>query len=77
MSKITDMSVVELAGAIAAGQCSAVEATESYLQAIAAREGAVKAYNEVLADRAMEQAKAVDAARAAGKKLGPDRKSVV
>jgi aspartyl-tRNA(Asn)/glutamyl-tRNA(Gln) amidotransferase subunit A len=70
-SKITDLSARQLAAAIAAGDCKAVEAAEIYLTAIAEREPSVKAYNEVLADRALEQAKAVDAARAAGKKLAP------
>jgi aspartyl-tRNA(Asn)/glutamyl-tRNA(Gln) amidotransferase subunit A len=70
-NKITDLSARELAAAIAAGQCKAAEAAEAYLSAIAAGEPTLHAYNDVLADRAMEQAKAVDAARAAGKKLGP------
>ncbi|MFA6133641.1 MAG: Asp-tRNA(Asn)/Glu-tRNA(Gln) amidotransferase subunit GatA [Phycisphaerae bacterium] len=71
MTNITDLTAVELAKAIAAGQCTAVEATAGYLAAIEARDGTVRAYNEVLAPRAMEQAQAVDAARSAGSKLGP------
>ena len=70
MSAIADLSARELAAAVACGDCTAVGAAESYLAAIAAREPAVGAYNEVLADRAMEQARAVDSARAAGKPLG-------
>ncbi len=70
MSAIADLSARELAGAIAKGQCTAVEAAETYLAAIAARDGGLKAYNEVLADRAVEQAKAVDARRTAGEPLG-------
>ncbi len=70
MSTISDLSVRQLAAAIAADECKAIEATEVYLQAIAVREPSIKAYNEVLADRAVERAKAVDAARTAGKPLG-------
>ncbi|MCJ7544393.1 MAG: Asp-tRNA(Asn)/Glu-tRNA(Gln) amidotransferase subunit GatA [Phycisphaerae bacterium] len=67
---MADLSVRELAAAIAQGDCKAVEAAEAYLAAITAREPRIKAFNQVLADRAIEQAEAVDAARAAGKPLG-------
>jgi aspartyl-tRNA(Asn)/glutamyl-tRNA(Gln) amidotransferase subunit A len=71
LSDILDLSALELAGAIAAGKCSAEEAARAYLAAIEQREPAVGAYNEVLADRAIEQARQVDARRSAGEDLGP------
>ena len=68
---MTDLSALELAGAIASGELSAVEATRAYLDAIAKREPHVAAFNEVLADRAMEQAQKRDAERQARRTLGP------
>jgi aspartyl-tRNA(Asn)/glutamyl-tRNA(Gln) amidotransferase subunit A len=70
LSDILDLSALELRDSIAAGKCSAQEATRAYLQAIAQREPAIGAYNEVLADRAIERAGALDARRAAGEPLG-------
>jgi len=71
LNDIIDLSAVELRDAIAAGRAGAVEATEAYLQAIEQREPAVAAFNEVLAETAMQQARAVDAKRQAGEPLGP------
>ena len=71
MSEITDFSAVELRDAIAAGRVSAVEAAEAYLAAIDRLEPAVAAFNEVLGDDALRQARAVDAKRASGEALGP------
>jgi aspartyl-tRNA(Asn)/glutamyl-tRNA(Gln) amidotransferase subunit A len=68
---MTDLSALELAGAIASGELSAVEATRAYLDAIEKREPHVAAFNEVLADRAMEQAQKRDAERQARRALGP------
>lgn len=69
--ELTDLSAVELRDAIAAGEASAEDAARAYLEAVARRDGEVGAYNEVFADRATERARAVDAARAAGERLGP------
>jgi aspartyl-tRNA(Asn)/glutamyl-tRNA(Gln) amidotransferase subunit A len=71
LSDILDLSALELRDAIAAGQCSAEQATGAYLAAIEAREPAIGAYNEVLAGRAIEQARRIDARRAAGENPGP------
>ncbi|MHC4563259.1 MAG: Asp-tRNA(Asn)/Glu-tRNA(Gln) amidotransferase subunit GatA [Planctomycetota bacterium] len=71
MSQLIDLTACELAQAIAAGQASAVEATQAYLEAIDARDEAVAAYNETFADRAIERARVVDDAGSAGKPLGP------
>ena len=71
MSAVTDLSAVELASAVASGRTSAEEATAAYLDTIDAREGLVRAFNQVLGDRAMEQARAVDRKRSQGELLGP------
>ena len=66
-----DLTARELAAAIAAGDVTATDATQAYLDAIAAHDGAIGAYNEVFPAQALAQAAAVDAARAAGEPLGP------
>ena len=71
MANLTDLTAAALAAEITAGNASAVDATQAALDAIAARDGVVGAYNEVLADSAVEAARAVDAARTAGQPLGP------
>ena len=70
MSDLTELTALELRERIAAGEAGAEEATRAYLGAIERREPAVAAYNQVLADRAVEQARAVDARRAAGEAPG-------
>jgi len=64
------LSALELREAIAGGEVSSEEATRAYLAAIEQREPVLAAYNEVLAEGALEQAKAVDARRAGGEPLG-------
>ncbi len=71
MSQLTDMTARQLAAAIAAGDASSVEATKAYLAAIDALDGAIGAYNETFAERALAQAEAVDNSRAGGESLGP------
>ena len=66
--KIPEM--IELRDKIAGGEISAEEATSAYLQAIEKTEGQLAAFNAVLAERAIDQAKAIDAKRAAGEPLG-------
>ena len=56
MSQLTDLTARQLAVAVAAGQTSAVEATQAYLDAIAARDQAIAAYNDTFAQRAIQQA---------------------
>jgi aspartyl-tRNA(Asn)/glutamyl-tRNA(Gln) amidotransferase subunit A len=68
---LTELSATELRDAIAAGRASAVEATQAYLDEIARLEPQVQAYNEVLADRALERARDKDAQKQAGARLGP------
>ena len=47
-------------------EVQAVEVTQAYLDAIERREPQIRAFNEVLADRAMQQARGLDARRRAG-----------
>ncbi len=71
MSNITEMSAASLACAIAGGEITSVQSTQAYLDAIEAREGDIQAYNEVLADHALQQAREIDAKIAAGQNPGP------
>jgi aspartyl-tRNA(Asn)/glutamyl-tRNA(Gln) amidotransferase subunit A len=70
-SAITKLSAVELASSIAAGRISSTEATRAYLDAISARDGEIQAYNEVLAEEALDQAAAIDDRIAGGENPGP------
>src|SRR6202035_970934 len=56
--------------AIAARKVSAVELTRQVLERIAQREPSIQAYNSLYADRAMEQARAVDEGRRSGPLAG-------
>ncbi len=71
MSSIVDLSATELAAAIAAGSVGAEETAKAYLAAIERREGQVAAFNEVLAERALDQARVIDRRRSAAEPLGP------
>ena len=70
-TEITELSAAELRDAVAAGRVGAEEAARAYLDAIDRTEGQVAALNEVFAERAIERARALDAARAAGEPPGP------
>ncbi|MBI5722546.1 MAG: Asp-tRNA(Asn)/Glu-tRNA(Gln) amidotransferase subunit GatA [Planctomycetes bacterium] len=71
MSGITNLTACETASAIAAGKLSAVDVAKAYLAAIERLEPAICAYNEVFADRAMDQARQIDAAISRGESVGP------
>jgi len=71
VSRIVNLSALELRDRIASGEIGAEEAARAYLDAIDSREPAVAAFNEVLADRAVARAKAIDAQRQAGEPAGP------
>ncbi len=71
MSRLIDLPLTDLAKAISSGQASALEATEAYLDAIQRLDSRLNCYNEVLAERARDQARAVDAKRDRGQPLGP------
>ena len=70
-SDILNLSALALRDAVVGGQVSAVEAVRAYLDAIEAIDGAVGAYNEVHAERALARAEEIDRKRAAGEALGP------
>mgnify|MGYP001151833072 CR=1 FL=1 len=58
MSSAIEMTLTQLRDALAAGAVSSVEATRAYLDAIAARDGTIRAYTQVFAERALERAAA-------------------
>ncbi|GAA3512655.1 aspartyl-tRNA(Asn)/glutamyl-tRNA(Gln) amidotransferase subunit A [Streptosporangium album] len=64
-------SAAELGALIASGEVSAVEVAQAHLARIAAVEPQVNAFLHVDAETTLEQARAVDARRAAGEDLGP------
>ncbi|WP_316165054.1 MULTISPECIES: AtzE family amidohydrolase [unclassified Bradyrhizobium] len=65
------MNAAAIAAAVAARKLSALEATEAALARIAQHNGVLNAFTDVTADRAREQARAVDAAIAGGQSVGP------
>lgn len=70
---ITENSISDLAKALASGQYSAEEVTQAYLERIAAVDDSGPILNAVIATfpDALDQARALDAKRAAGKIRGP------
>jgi aspartyl-tRNA(Asn)/glutamyl-tRNA(Gln) amidotransferase subunit A len=64
-------TAAELAALIASGEVSAVEVAQAHLDRIGAVDGAVNAFLHVDRELVLEQARAVDAKRAAGEPLGP------
>lgn len=65
------MTVLEIAAAVAEGKKTALEVTQESLAKIAALNPRLNALVEVFESDALAQAKAVDAKRARGEKLGP------
>jgi len=68
---VTDLTLTELAAAIAARKVSAVEATGACLDRIARLDGRLRAFITLDADRALARARALDADLAAGRRPGP------
>lgn len=64
-------SVGDIADAVAAGKVSAVTAVDTALARIAAHDGILNAFTDVVAERARGRALAIDAALAKGDKIGP------
>jgi aspartyl-tRNA(Asn)/glutamyl-tRNA(Gln) amidotransferase subunit A len=64
-------TAAELAAIIASGEASAAEIAQAHLDRIGAVDGAVNAFLHVEPEIVLEQARAVDAKRAAGEPLGP------
>ena len=71
MSDIVSLSAADLGAAIAAGEVSAEEAANAYLDRIEAVDGDINAFLHVRRETALDQARAVDARRAAGEAQGP------
>ncbi|GAB4047498.1 Asp-tRNA(Asn)/Glu-tRNA(Gln) amidotransferase subunit GatA [Catellatospora paridis] len=71
MSDLIKLTAAELGAKIAAGDVSAEEVTRAHLDRIAEVDGRVHAFLHVDDAGAVEAARAVDAQRAAGGKLGP------
>src|SRR5258708_11624881 len=65
------MSAGAIADDVRSGRASATEIVGATLERIAARDGAINAFTAVLRERALAQARAVDALRAAGSDPGP------
>lgn len=65
------MSASDIAQAVAARKMSAVEAIEAALARIAKRDQVLNSFTEVTAERARARAREIDAAIAAGKRVGP------
>ena len=68
---LLDLRAHQLAGSYARGELTAEEVTRASLERIAATDEALHAFLTVSAERALADARAVDAARAAGQPLGP------
>ncbi len=66
----TKTTLTQLRDAIAAGGVSAVEAARAYLDRAEAYNGALNAFNQILADRALERAAAVDRGEVTGPLAG-------
>jgi len=70
MSDLNTKTISELSDLLEQGTCTSVDIVNDVLAAIDARDGQINAYLTIDREAALEQAKAADAARAAGKK-GP------
>jgi aspartyl-tRNA(Asn)/glutamyl-tRNA(Gln) amidotransferase subunit A len=71
VSELTSLPATALAAAVASGEVSAVEVARAHLDRIDATDPRVHAFLHVDADGAVAAAQRVDAARAAGQRLGP------
>ncbi|MFE1361512.1 Asp-tRNA(Asn)/Glu-tRNA(Gln) amidotransferase subunit GatA [Streptomyces harbinensis] len=71
MTDVIHRTAAEIAAQVADGTLTATEVTEAHLARIEAVDEKVHAFLHVDREGALEQARAVDARRAAGEKLGP------
>lgn len=71
MTEITDLGVAAIRDGVAAGTFSAVEVAEAFNANVAAAQDALNAFIVATPEKAIEAAKATDAARASGAALGP------
>jgi len=70
VNELLELSALELRERIAVGDVSAEQAVRAYLDAIEATEPRIAAFNEVLADHAMDRARDIDAGRLSGRDIG-------
>ena len=68
---IIDMTISDMAAALAAKEFSSVEATKEHLSRIEKADKEINAYIRVTPDQALAAAEASDKRRAAGETLGP------
>lgn len=66
MTNLTDLTISEALAKLNAGEITSVDLTQAHLDQIERVDGQVKAYLTVTPERALEQARAADAARARG-----------
>jgi aspartyl-tRNA(Asn)/glutamyl-tRNA(Gln) amidotransferase subunit A len=71
MTELIKRTAAETAAAIASGEVSAVEVAQAHLDRIAKVDDRINAFLHVDAEGALAAARAVDAKRAAGERLGP------
>jgi len=69
--QLHELTAFELSQRLTAGEVSAVEVTQAFLQRIEATEDRLQSFMKLTPELALEQARAVDEARAAGQPLGP------
>ncbi len=67
---LLDQPAVAIAAAVKSGAASALEITQAALDRIEKRNGALNAFTDVTAERALAKAAAIDATRRSGKPLG-------
>ena len=70
MTDITELGVAAIRDGVAKGDFTAIEAAEAFNANVAAAQGALNAFIVPTPEKAIEAARQVDAARAAGKPLG-------
>lgn len=71
MKSLTEMTLTQMREAMARGDVSSRELTESWLQALEAKEKDIGAFITLCPERALHEADAIDEARARGEELSP------